>query len=246
MNRAGLRALVLVALAATLWSFVGFGLTADGLAQVEAIASGDLILTEAAGLALIDYYAANKTADELAELLAAALTPGQEIAAQGAIDKQTGAVEALLAEYQANEDAEAALAALLDKAMNGATASEREAAARVYYLVMGMPNNREALEAEVAKTDISDEMAYVAGQLLGANYIIFAPTKTADELKALAVEGATYGLRVAGGTGYAQSIAGTHEYTIRDLETLILEHTLWHEELADAYRILVSILYKKL
>jgi len=110
----------------------------------------------------------------------------------------------------------------------------RLAAAKAYYFmskgavkVVSIP----VLE-NTAATYASDELAYAAGELLGALYVGFFP-KTQAEYEALAISGANLVLRVAGQVGLKLFL---YDKPVVTLETKILDLLNIYPEYRQAYR----------
>jgi len=245
MGVSRLRALGAFACMLALFAFAAFAYTA---AQLEAIATGELIpeINAAAGIALAKSYAGTKTEDYLKDLAANGLTIGLRTAASGALSIiWTGKVSAktmteadLTAIINDAKVAEMVRVAAIDpiqvllitkaaaalKTMatdTAATHESRLAAAKAYY-VKSRTNVKivsiPVLETAAVTSD-SAELAYAAGETLGGWYLSFAP-KTQAEYETLAISGSSEGLRVAGKVALTPLLLST---SVTDLETKLLD-----------------------
>ena len=225
--RKGLRTVALWATAMALFSLVGFGLT---VAELEDIASNELIteINNAAGLALVNDYAASMTVEQLEDLAANGRTVGLRLAGSEALKKVTGSVSAL--------------AALdVDELLALGQAGDADAGF-VHALRAFSGFDEEGLEAFASDTANSDALQRGAGEFLGA---LWTPggmrEKSEAELLDIVANGATAGLRYAAGVALKIFWISTTPLEIEAVEVLILGNL--NTDLAEAYQGYLAYLY---
>jgi len=213
-------------------------LAALDAARLEEIATKDVIpeVQMAAGLALVDYYAANKTEAELVDLVANGATEAIRTAAEMALSRvwigagksyeelidivywdeepllRLAAVDALLEYLIEKKDSTLETIYTL-----GPTPEARYAGAKAYFHKNRGKFDRESLEAICQDDQYTDGYRKAAAELLAGHYL-FPPTtaKTQAELEDQAQSGANEYLR------YAASLA---------LSTLLIQSDMTAEEL---------------
>ncbi|UCF10136.1 MAG: hypothetical protein JSW65_00145 [Candidatus Bipolaricaulota bacterium] len=233
MRSSGLRALVLASFAVAVFAVLGLGYTdADLLVIVQTEFIPEISV--AAGANLVDYFYETYDEAELLELAEYGDTPGIKHAAIQALKLYRifiNPIEDLVAGYTSEELQDMGETDLL--------------AARAYYWVLWYSGGAsfEDLEAAAAGTDL---FAIAAGELLGGYY---APgsfkTLTVDEAIDLAENGATPGLRLAGGIALATYILiGESDYgaDMTDAELMVgaTAATGWDLGLAHVYQTLLT------
>ncbi len=205
------------------WALSGAAYTVD---ELERMASIEIIpeISQAAGLALVDHYAATKSPEELTQL-AASTRLGISLAARLALQATSGVLPDLLL-ASADE--------LMELAWSADTGEERLDAARAYFLVTRATATRCALE-EAASTEGSREWALAAGEVLGGFYAAYKLLSVA-ELEALAVESPFAGLRKAASVALsALWVADGLPLTDEQIQVKLVELTQWRPDLAEAY-----------
>lgn len=195
--------------------------------DLEWIASTDAVLeiSHAAGLALVDTYAATKSVDELTEL-AGSTRVGIALAARlalRALDDPLATLVVLSPEE------------LAKRARRAATSEERSDAARGYFLVARGTLTLEGLEREAAR-DASMEWALAAGEALGGFYATYRILST-DALVDEAVTNPHPGLRRAASVALAARwMSDGLALTDAEIEVKLVELSQWKPDLAAAYR----------
>lgn len=226
--RKGLRTVALWATAMALFSLVGVGLAVD---ELESIAGGELIaeISNAAGLALANEYAATKTVEQLQDLADNGLTVGLRLAGSEALKKVTGSVSAL-ASLSPDE--------LLVLGQDGDAD-----AAFVYILRAFSGFDDEGLAAFAADEANSVELQRGAGEFLGALWVPGGMReKTEAELLDIVENGATAGLRHAASVALKIYWISTSTLTIEEVEVAIFAN--FHlADLAEAYQGYLAYLY---
>ena len=199
---------------------------AHSVAELEKIVGSDAIreVSMAAGLALADHYALTKTAEDLEVLAEAGRTPGIRLAAQEAIDSLADPPQPLI--VLSAEDLKAL-------AVSTASSTERLNAARAYYLKIRKTLTADRLESDATDSP-SDELALAAGEALAGFYASFDPMSEA-ELTDQATHGVSPGMRVAAGLALASHLIRTASLTEVEITVKIMEHTIIHTELTEAY-----------
>jgi len=265
MKGFGLRTLVILAGVVALFSLVGAAYT---VTQLEAIASNELVpeISAAAGMALASSYAQTMTQAQLETLAVNGATIGLRTAASNALSilyrsKTEDELTAILTGdadpmiraaaidpiqkylFTKTSDAEGFVLTdyLKDLAVNGSTHEMRLAAAEAYYLRMTVNGqlSASALEAQAAKND-SAELEYAAGQTLAGFYLMSAAAKTQAQLEELAQNGATEGLRTAGGVALSTKLIDS-SLTAQEMEnTLLADFGAKSQAYLDAYKVALS------
>jgi hypothetical protein len=210
-----------------LFSLVGVGLT---VAELEDIANNELIteINNAAGLALVNEYAASMTVEQLEDLAANGRTVGLRLAGREALKKVTGSVSAL-ASLTVDE--------LLALGQDG------DADAGFVYALRAFSGfDEEGLEAFASDTANSDALQRGAGEFLGA---LWTPggmrEKSVAELLDIVENGATAGIRYAAGVALKIYWIATMPLDRFEVEAEIL-NTL-NTDLAEAYQGYLAYLY---
>ena len=252
MKRTGILVLALVSCALVLFFVVGMG---SSVTELEDIVGNEIIgriapnISAAAGMKLASEYAASRTQDELEILVVSGTTAGIRTAARMALSivyaqktvieltaLATGDIDPAFREAASaplqNFLIEMSADDLKTMAVSGATHEIRLAAADLYYLKIRNNLTAEKLEMEAVLND-SDELAHMAGVYLGGFYLSFNP-KTMEELEALAKNGETEGMRVAGATALT-SLLIQSDLTAGDLELAIQALGDEYPELLQAY-----------
>jgi hypothetical protein len=213
------------------WVFVGMlSLSmlcySHSVAELEKIVGSDAVreVSMAAGLALADYYAESKTAADLEALAEAGRTPGIRLAAQTALDLLADPLQPLI--ILGEEELKAL-------AISAVSSAERLNAARAYYLKIREDLSADKLESDATESQ-SEELALAAGEALAGFYASFDPMSEAD-LMDQALHGASQGMRVAAGLALASHLIRTSSLTEVEITVKIMEHTMIHTELAEAY-----------
>jgi hypothetical protein len=196
------------------------------VAELEQVVGAEAIreVSMAAGLALADYYAASKTVEDLEALAEAGRTPGIRLAAREALNSLADPLQPLIV-LSAEE-----LKAL---AVSAASSAERLSAARAYYLKIRRTLTVDRLESDATESQV-DELALAAGEALAGFYASFDPLSEA-ELTDQATHGVSPGMRVAAGLALASHLIRTSSLTEVEITVKIMEHTMIHTELAEAY-----------
>jgi len=262
MKFTGLRALAFVMSAVALISVIGVGVDLEGIVSNELVPE----ISAAAGIALGSSYASTMTEAELEALAVDGATIGLRTAASVALAIQylDKTEDELMATLKGDKDPAVRAAAvepvmvylisvtseaedfsltdyLKDIAINGETHEMKLAAAKAYYFA-----KRGSLEVgdleEQAATNDSDELAYAAGELLSGFYLSFNP-KTQAELEDMALNGASEGLRVAGGMALS-SLLIQSDHTASDFEKTLVSITgTKSAEYRDAYKLALADRY---
>ncbi len=229
-----LRALMVVACALAVVGLTGL---AYSEAELEAIASNELVpeISAAAGTALGSFYAKTKTVEYLEDLAVTGRTIGLRTAASVALSILFRTkTEAELMEIAGGTGPELVRAAAIEplqvflvpkkaadlKALAADATKTHEvrlAAAKAYYFKTRATLNAAKLETQAVTND-SAELAYAAGGLLGGFYVSFNP-KTQAELEALAINGSSEGLRVAGSVALVTFLV---DLSVDELQTKLL------------------------
>ena len=196
------------------------------VAELEKIVGSDAIreVSMAAGLALADHYALTKTAGDLVALAEAGRTQGIRLAAQTALDLLADPLQPLII---LDEEELKALA------ISAVSSTERLNAARAYYLKIRTTLSADRLESDATESQ-SAELALAAGEALAGFYASFDPMSEAD-LMDQALHGVSHGMRVAAGLALASHLIQTSSLTEVEITVKIMEHTMIHTELAEAY-----------
>lgn len=227
---------------------IGF-LAVTSLAAVDAgwlenVAVRDLIpeFRLAAGLALVDSWAVNKTVEELQDLAVTGATHELRLAAALALSKrwlgggktydelletaETGASEELqlaavdpLMEHLIQTDSET----LEDLYTNGTTFAVRYAAAKAYFFLNRREFDREALEEICKDKEASDGYKRAAAELLAGHYMF--PSNEAlsmEELETLANTAETPDLRLAAATALVTHLIKS-ELTAAELRNKLVD-----------------------
>lgn len=223
MPRSVIRSCLLGVLATTIMSCTVFATTIEqleDLARTEAIREIGI----AAGLALIDHYAATMSVEQLERLAEEALTPGLRIAAQRAIAQSEDPLQILVGLTEEE---------LLGLAVSAETADDRLDAARTYYIKIRRILTVDRLESDAADLE-NRELALAAGEALAGFYSSVAP-RNENALIEQAVNGATEGLRIAASRALSAGWIRTSPLKQEEIMAKIAAHTIWHTELAEAY-----------
>jgi len=230
MKRNGLRALGLMTCAVVFFSLIGFAVDYDDPAYVI---ENELIeeISNAAGLALVNEYIADYTAEELVALTATGRTPGIRLAADRALFVINGRELEL---YGMELDALATLAADGD-----------QDAANMWFFKSRASYKRPELVEEYIATATVGTLERAAGVLLGGFYVPNSPlgAKTEAELVELAKNGESLGLRVAAATALTAIWVADQPLTISQTRAEILAVTLVYPELALAYQGYLAYLF---
>ena len=264
MKLSGLRALVAVIAVMGLFSLVGMGYT---VAELEGIAANELIpeISAAAGLTLINSYAETKTEAELEELAVSGRTIGLRTAASGALSIlyrakteeeltailtgtadpmiRAAAIEpALMYLVVLTSEEEGFVLAdyLKSLATTGETYEMQLAAAKAYYIVAAGDLSQAGLETDAAG---EGALALAAAEPLAGFYLFFPPLKTQVELEDLAINGATEGLRAAGGIALSTVLVNS-DLTAQEIQTTLLSiFGTKTPEYRDAYKVALANRY---
>jgi len=226
--RSGLRCTCWIAFALSAVSIVA---PAHTVAELEMIARSAVVreVSMAAGLSLASFYATAVPLTDLEERAKSGSTAGIRLAARTAMDILSDPLQ-LLVEQPAND--------LKELAISGVTSDVRLDAARAYYIKI-----REALTAARLTADAegseSEELALAAGEALSGFYTSFE-VMPAAELMEQAVGGTTPGLRTAAGLALGTHLIRTSSLTEGEIVVKIMEHTIVHTELAEAYMLLLA------
>ncbi len=240
------KVLTLVVSVVALFSLVGLGYTT---AQLETIASNELVpeISAAAGMALVNTYAATKTESDLENLAVSGRTIGLRTAASGALSilyrsKTEDQLMAIITGTAAPMVRAAAINQMViylvgttstkkdfslsdylkGLAVTGKTHELRLAAAKAYYFVIRNTLKAADLEKQAVTND-SAELAYAAGETLSGFYLSF-DKKTQAQLEDLALNGKSAGMRIAGGLALATLLIQSDE-TAQDFEDTLLAIT---------------------
>ncbi len=216
-----MRTAVLAGLMLFLWAGGSLGHT---VADLEAIASSEAILeiSQAAGWALADVYAASKPAAEL-EPLTRSTSPGMVLAAREALRLLDDPLARLVA--VAPEE-------LLRLSREALSAAERLDASRAYFVATRADVTREELES-AARAD--SEWALAAGEVLGGFYAAYRVAGV-EALLELARDSPFAGMRRAASVALtALWVADGPSMTEDEIYTQIVRCTLWKPDLAAAY-----------
>jgi hypothetical protein len=211
-----------------LFSLVGVGLTVE---DIEYIATNELIteINNAAGLALVNEYAASKTVEQLEDLAANGRTVGLRLAGSEALKKVTGSVSALAS-------------LTVDELL--ALGQEGDADAGFVHALRAFSGfDEEGLEAFASDDANSEALQRGAGEFLGA---LWTPggmrEKSVAELLDIVDNGATAGIRYAAGVALKIYWIATKPLGIVEVEVEIL-NTL-NTDLAEAYQGYLAYLYE--
>ncbi len=262
MKGFGLRTLVILAGAVALFSLVGAAYT---VTQLEAIATNELVpeISAAAGMALASSYAQTMTAAQLEDLAVNGRTIGLRTAASLALstlyrskteDELTAIltgdadpmiraaainpIQKYLVTKKSDEKGFVLSDYLKGLATTGSTHEMRLAAAEAYYLVIRGTLKAADLEKQAATSD-SAELEFVAGETLAGFYLSFNP-KTQAQLEDLALNGASEGLRVAGGVALATKLIDS-SLTVQEVEDALLAgFGAKSQEYLDAYKVALA------
>jgi hypothetical protein len=216
--------------AVVFFSLIGFAVDYDDPAYVI---ENELIeeISNAAGLALVDEYIADYTAEELVALTATGRTPGIRLAADRALFVINGRELEL---YGMELDALAALA----------EAGDQDAANMWFFKSRAGYKRPELVEEYIASATV-ETLERAAGVLLGGFYVPNSPlgAKTEAELLELAKNGESLGLRVAAATALTAIWVADQPLTISQTRAEILAVTLVYPELALAYQGYLAYLF---
>ena len=196
------------------------------VAGLEWIASTEAVpeISQAAGLALVDTYAATKSAAELTEL-AMSTRVGIAYAARSALRALDDPVSSLVL-LGADE--------LWERAREASSSEERLDAARAYFLATRASASLAFLEQE-AVSDESTEWALAAGEMLGGFYAAYG-ILSADDLADRIIVSPHPGMRRAASVALtALWVADGVALTDDEIEVKLVELTQWKPDLAAAY-----------
>jgi len=228
MKRNGLRALALASCVVAMFSLLAVAVDLQGILDNELIEEINL----AAGLALVDQYIADYTVEELEELVTYGRTIGERLAADRALFKINGGLEALI-ELE------------LDALYADAEAGDQDAANAWVFLNRSDYSNDQAAEAAIMAGDLPATIEYAIGYNLGGFYGPGSPrgTKTVAELTELAKNGEYLGIRVAAAVALSTNWIIDQPLDIAQTQAAILGVTLVYPELALAYQIYLTYLF---